>query len=304
MINYEHDPVLKEEILQWINPKTKGRYLDGTIGLGGHTLALLEATKGSIQVLGIDKDRKSLAWAERRIIEAGYKEQVNFAHCAFSRFPKVFNEMGWDFVDGVLLDLGLSSFQLQDLDRGFSFLRDAPLDMRMDIEGGQEPVRNLVNYASWARLKYIIRRYGEDPLAGRIANMIIKERAKKKITTTSELAEIVYKAYPPAKRFKAKNHPATRTFMALRIAVNYELQELEDFLKNVPAYLRSGARIAVISFHSLEDRIVKQAFRVGAKDCLCARLRILTKKPIVPSAEEIKRNIRSRSAKLRVAEAM
>ena len=297
-------------------PKPGGRYLDGTAGLGGHTAGILQAAGGGARVIGMDRDGESLEQARERLRACGFESAVHLFHAPFSRFPEALREVGWDGLDGALLDLGVSSAQLREAERGFSFMFDGPLDMRMDREAGGQNAADLVNSASRERLKRIIRELGEEPLAGRIAEAILRQRQKRAITTTSELASTVARAYPPQRRRRARNHPATRTFQALRIAVNAELEELEAFLGKLPDYLRSGGRVAVISFHSLEDRAVKRSLRRLSSECTCPpgreacdcgmarRLRILTKKPIVPGKAEIERNVRSRSAKLRAAEAL
>lgn len=307
----EHVTVMADEALEYLAPKAKGRYLDGTVGLGGHSLRILQAAP-DVELLGLDRDERALALAADRL--AGFGDQVHLHCLPFSRFEEALNEAGWDKVDGALLDLGISSFQLDDPERGFSFALDGPLDMRMGLTGGDAPASRLVNKGSVDRLKRIIWQYGEEPLAGRIARAIVEARRDKAIETTLELAEIVERAYPAARRAKARNHPATRTFMALRIAVNSELEELKDFLDRIPERLNEGGRVAVISFHSLEDRAVKRAFRDKAQGCVCPRttpqcvcgrkavLKVLTKKPLGPGDEETQRNVRARSAKLRAAE--
>jgi len=217
-------------------------------------------------------------------------------------------------VDAALADLGVSSPQLDEAPRGFSFLADGPLDMRMGQADGGEPAANLVNNWGFERLRDLIRELGEEPQAGRIARAIVNEREKKPFESTVELARIVERAYPPKWRATARNHPATRTFQALRMAVNQELEELKDFLDRIVDHLNPGGRVAVISFHSLEDRLVKTAFRREASGCLCPprqpyctcghvpRVRILTKKPLGPSEAEAAANPRARSAKLRAVE--
>jgi 16S rRNA (cytosine1402-N4)-methyltransferase len=239
---------------------------------------------------------------------------VRFEHLPFSRFEDALDEAGWDEADGVVADLGVSSMQLDQSARGFSFLSDGPLDMRMDPDAGLEPASRLVNRASAERLKQILREYGEEPMCGRIARAIVNARAEAPIETTARLAGIVERAYPAKWRRTARTHPATRTFQALRIAVNDELGELSEFLARIPSRLKPGGRVAIISFHSLEDRMVKRAFRDMARDCVCPprtpvcvcgakrMLTVLTKKPITPSPEEQTANSRARSAKLRVAE--
>jgi 16S rRNA (cytosine1402-N4)-methyltransferase len=273
---------------------------------------MLEAAGGEAWVLGLDRDREALSEAGRRL--GPYGDRVRLVRTCFSRFPAALAEAGWEKVDAALLDAGMSSLQLDDPERGFGFLTDGPLDMRMGIEDGGESAEGLVNRASFARLRELIREYGEDPQAGRIARAIVAAREEAAITTTKRLAEVVAQAYPAKWRATARQHPATRTFQALRMAVNEELRELEEFLRFIPDYLAPGGRVAVISFHSLEDRLVKRAFRHEATDCLCpreqivcvcghrARFRILTKKPVMAGEEEVAANSRARSAKLRVAE--
>ncbi len=312
----EHLPVMPGEVVEWLGLQPGDRLVDGTLGLGGHTLALLQALAGELQVLALDRDREVLDMARARIEAAGYDRQVVFAHSRFSRLPDIMAEIGWPAVNGVLLDLGVSSLQLDQGQRGFSFLEDGPLDMRMNPDEGEQSARDLVNTASQERLKRIIRDYGEEPMAGRIASRIVRVREKGKIRTTQELAGLVAGAYPPKRRAKSRNHPATKTFQALRMAVNQELEELNHVLQRIPEILMPGGRVVVIAFHSLEDRLVKHTFKREASTCICPpyqdlctcehspRLRVLTKKPIRPSPEEVQANPRSRSAKLRAAETL
>ncbi|HML52598.1 MAG TPA: 16S rRNA (cytosine(1402)-N(4))-methyltransferase RsmH [Solidesulfovibrio magneticus] len=307
-----HKPVLLREVIELLGIRPGMKILDATVGLGGHSRGMLEAAGGEGQVLGLDRDREALSEAGRRL--APYGDRVRLVRTRSSRFPAVLAEAGWEKVDAALLDAGMSSLQLDDPERGFGFLNDGPLDMRMGAEDGGETAEGLVNLASYARLCEIIREYGEDPQAGRIARAIVNAREKEAITTTARLAELVWQAYPAKWRATARQHPATRTFQALRMAVNEELAELEAFLKAIPDHLAPGGRVAVISFHSLEDRLVKRAFRAEATGCICpreqvvcvcghrARLRILTKKPVMAGEEEVRDNSRARSAKLRVAE--
>lgn len=307
----QHVSVLVRQVLHWIAPRPGGRYLDGTLGLGGHSKALLDAVDGQAELLCLDRDPFALDLAQERL--APYEGAAVFELLPFSRFPEAMDELGWQGLDGAMLDLGVSSMQLDDGQRGFSFLADGPLDMRMSAKGPEAPASRLVNTAGVEELKQIIARYGEEPQAGRIARHIVQARAKAPIETTKQLAEVVERAYPPAWRAKARNHPATRTFQALRIAVNNELQELETFLQDIPERLNPGARVAIISFHSLEDRIVKNVFRDESKNCRCPRhvlqcqcqgprLRLCFKKPLTPEEDEMQANSRARSAKLRVAE--
>ncbi len=308
----DHIPVMLEEVMHWIAPKPGGFYMDATLGLAGHAARLMEITGGQARLLGLDRDEQALAKAGARL--APYGENVRLAHTSFRHFPQALREAGWDKLDGVIADLGVSSLQLDSPERGFSFLHDGPLDMRMDPGSGGEPASSIVNGASFERLRQLLWDYGEEPMAGRIARAIIAARENARIESTLELARIVAAAYPAKRRALARNHPATKTFQALRLEVNQELREVEIFLERVVDYLRPGARIAVISFHSLEDRIVKRAFRKESSACLCPReypvcqcghtqkLKLPFRKPLIPGEEEMRSNSRSRSAKLRVAE--
>lgn len=307
-----HIPVMLDEIVGYLAPRSGGRYLDGTLGLAGHSLGLLRASEGRAQLLCLDRDEQALALARERLKE--FPGQVTSYHLPFSEFESALDEAGWDSLDGAVLDLGVSSLQLDEAERGFSFNADGPLDMRMDATSGMDSARVLVNREHYEELRRIIRDLGDEPLGGKIARAIIRAREEAEITTTSRLAEIVSRAYPPDRRRQARNHPATRTFMALRMAVNHEVEELQTFLERIVRYLKPGARVAVISFHSAEDREVKESFRYWAKGCRCPLtqayctcdrvpvLKVLTKKPQLPTQLEIDRNPRSRSAKLRVAE--
>lgn len=307
-----HAPVLVREVCDLLNLRPGMRVLDATLGLGGHSLAMLARTGGDVEILGLDRDESAIRRATENL--SGYPGKVTARQMRFSQFPQALDELGWDGVDAALADVGVSSPQLDEAERGFSFVADGPLDMRMSVADGSEPAANIVNKWNFERLRDLIREYGEEPQAGRIARAIEAERAKKPIETTLELAKLVERAYPPKWRANARNHPATRTFQALRMAVNHELDELKDFLDRIVDSLHPGGRVAVISFHSLEDRLVKQAFRREASSCLCPprqplctcghapRLRILTKKPLMASPEEAAANPRARSAKLRVAE--
>jgi len=308
----DHIPVMLEEVMHWIAPNPGGFYMDATLGLGGHAARLMESTNGQARLLGLDRDEQALAKAGERL--AQYGENVQLAHTSFQHFSRALREVGWDKLDGVIADLGVSSLQLDNPERGFSFLQDGPLDMRMDPGSGGEPASALVNGASFERLRQLLWDYGEEPMAGRIAGAIVKIRETARIESTLELARIVAAAYPAKRRALSRNHPATKTFQALRLEVNQELREVEFFLERIVDYLRPGARIAVISFHSLEDRIVKRAFRKESSACLCPReypvcqcghtqkLRLPFRKPLIPTEDEMRANSRSRSAKLRVAE--
>ena len=307
-----HVPVLLKETLDLLRVAPGDRVLDATVGLGGHSEAILESVGGEADLIGLDRDEAALELAEKRLARFG--SRVRLAQSRYSRFAEVLEELGVEGVDAAVLDAGVSSLQLDDPARGFSFLADGDLDMRMGgATEGEAPAATLLNKASFERLREIIRDYGEDPQAGRIARAIVAAREKRPITRTLELAAIVEAAYPARWRATARQHPATRTFQAIRMAVNAELVELEAFLERIPEYLRPGGRVAVIAFQSLEDRLVKRAFRREATGCVCPReqmvcvcghrprLRILTKKPVVPGEAEVAENPRSRSAKLRAA---
>ena len=306
-----HTTVLLQEVIDWLRPRPGGRYMDGTLGMGGHSLALIRAAGEGAELAGLDRDEEALRLARVRLEEFG--ERVHLFHLPFSRFGEALDELGWEQLDGAVLDLGVSSLQLDEAERGFSFIHDGPLDMRMNHASGPSAA-DLVNTLKHGDLARIIRTMGEDPLAGKIASAILKARDKEAITRTLQLAEIVRLAYPPKMRHTARNHPATRTFQGLRMAVNRETEELNCYLETIVKRLKPGARLAIISFHSLEDRAVKLAFRDAAKGCKCPphqlhctcggvpELSVLTKKPQLPTEAEMAANPRSRSAKLRVAE--
>lgn len=307
-----HTSVLLNEVIEWLAPREGGLYLDGTLGMAGHSSAILAAAGKNAQLAGLDRDEQALELAGTRLEPFG--DRAHRFHLAFSRFEAALDELGWDTVDGVVLDLGVSSLHLDRAERGFSFIKDGPLDMRMDPAGGMPPASSIVNKASYSDLNRILKLYGEEPLASRITKAILAAREQEKITTTLQLAAIVEKAYPAKRKALSRTHPATKTFQGLRIAVNSELEELQNFLRQIPERLSPGGRVAIISFHSLEDRIVKKAFKAESQQCDCPpmqpvctcgkvkRLNVLTRKPVLPTEEEMKVNPRSRSAKLRVAE--
>lgn len=322
--NATHVSVLLREVLEALVTHPGGRYLDGTLGLAGHSSALLEKAGETAELCGLDRDPQALTRAEERL--APYGKRCHLFALEYASFEEALDTLGWNQVDGALLDLGVSSLQLDVAERGFSLHEDGPLDMRMDmgeaLMNGRrrealphtESARTFVNRADFPTLKRVIEEYGEDPQAGRIARAIVDARATSPIETTRQLAEIVWHAYPPKWRATARNHPATRTFQAIRMVVNDELGQLEHFLDRILSRLAPGGRLAIISFHSLEDRIVKQRFKLWSSDCICpphlprcvcghrAEVRVLTRKPILPSQEELTLNPRSGSAKLRVAE--
>jgi len=285
-----HKPVMLQEVLHWLAPRPGAVLVDGTLGGGGHARALAEQVGPRGLVIGIDRDPQAVQAAEQNL--AGLP--LVAVHGNFCDLPEILGQLQTAAVDGVLLDLGVSSDQLADPQRGFSFGCDGPLDMRFDPLCG-EPAYRLVNKLSAQRLAELIHRYGEERYSRQIAQAIIEQRRRKPIQTARELAELVRRAVP-WKRGRQRIDPATRTFQALRIAVNDELRSLQIALKRIPQCLRPQGRFVVISFHSLEDREVKQAFRGDH------RLKVLTAGPITPSQEEIELNPRARSAKLRAAE--
>lgn len=307
-----HVPVLLDEVLEALHPVAHGRYLDGTLGMGGHAAAVLARAGEGAELCGLDRDPEALELARARL--APFGACAHLFHSVYSEFAVALDELGWDAVDGVLLDIGVSSLQIDKAERGFSFHQDGPLDMRMDPESDDTPVSRLVNRAKVETLKDLIARYGEDPQAGRIARAIVEARDRKPFETTSELALVVERAYPAAWRAKSRNHPATRTFQALRMAVNDEIGQLERFMDAILPRVKPGGRLAVITFHSLEDRVVKHRMKAWAEGCRCPKylpvcvcghtpeVRLLTPKPLTALATELAANPRAGSAKLRVVE--
>ncbi|KAB0665394.1 16S rRNA (cytosine(1402)-N(4))-methyltransferase RsmH [Oryzomonas japonica] len=311
MTSFHHLSVMPDEVIALLQPRPGGIYLDGTLGGGGHTALIAELCgPGNGMVIGIDQDQEALEAAGRRLAEFG--PAVRLVHGNFAELDRHLDAMGIAALDGFILDLGVSSHQLDSGARGFSFQQDAPLDMRMDA-GGAETAADLVNELPEQELERIIRDYGEERWAKRIAAFIVKARGEQAILTTLQLTDIIKGAIPKAK-WEERIHPATRTFQALRIAVNRELESLEQGLRAALDRLKPGGRAAVISFHSLEDRIVKHIFREYATGCTCPRqfpvcvcgqkprVRVLTSRPVTASEAEITRNPRARSAKLRGAE--
>jgi 16S rRNA (cytosine1402-N4)-methyltransferase len=287
-----HVPVMLEQVVSWLDPRPGAVVVDGTVGGGGHTRALAKRLGPAGLVIALDRDPAAIAAAARNLADL----PVKLVQANFCDLPEVLEQLDVPVVDGVLLDLGVSSDQLADEQRGFSFSATGRLDLRFDPLSG-EPARRLVNRLSVERLAELIHRYGEERYSRRIARAIVERRRQKPIETAGELAELVRRCVPPTPGGR-RIDPATRTFQALRIAVNDELKSLETALRRIPECLRPRARLAVISFHSLEDRHAKEAFRDDQ------RLRVLTSKPVRPDMEEVNRNPRARSAKLRVAERM
>jgi 16S rRNA (cytosine1402-N4)-methyltransferase len=286
--------VLLDEVLEWLRPRPGGRYVDGTLGNGGHSSAILERSGPDGRLLGLDADPAAIDVARERLGPFGHR--ATLVNASFRDVASVVGENDFGPVDGILMDLGLSSRQLDAGGRGFSFRHDEPLDMRFDPNHG-ESAAELLSRAAESEIADILYQFGEEHRSRRVARAIVRERERAPIDTTARLLAVVESALGP-KRGRA--HPATRSFQALRIAVNDELGALEDALPAAASVLAPGGRLAVISFHSLEDRRVKQFFRAGGSDL--APLAELTRKPIVPSEAEAERNPRARSAKLRVAE--
>ena len=299
-----HLPVLYNEIIHALRPYSPGRYVDGTVGAGGHARGILEACAPDGQLLGLDLDPQALALARETL--APFGPRVHLAQASYTSIPQQLSRLGWDAVDGILLDLGLSSMQLDTPERGFSFQHDAPLDMRFSPLN-PTTAATLVNTMDEEELADLLYRYGEEPNGRRIARAIVKARP---LQSTRQLSEAVASVSPRTGRV----HPATRTFQALRIAVNEELASVAEALPRAVAALRSGGRLAVISFHSLEDRIVKDFFREQSRDLVNppfepiyeqerkAVVKEVNRKPILPSETEIADNPRARSAKLRMVE--
>ncbi|MBI4477789.1 MAG: 16S rRNA (cytosine(1402)-N(4))-methyltransferase RsmH [Acidobacteria bacterium] len=286
-----HVPVMTAEVLTLLRPERGGFFVDCTAGLGGHMRALLQA--GADRQLGIDRDAEALAMARERL--APWGDRVEFVHADYRDIAGVLEARGIREIDGALADLGVSSLQLES-ERGFSFQRDEPLDMRMD-RGAKLTAAEAVNTLSERELADVIYRYGEERHSRRVARRIVEARARRPVRTTFELAAIVRRAVP---RGRQRIDPATRTFQALRIWVNRELDHLDRFLRDVAERLKAGGRMVVISFHSLEDRVVKQTFRALERGPVA--MRILTKKPLRPQGAEVSANPRARSARLRAAE--
>ena len=309
-IKFSHVSVLLRECIEQLNIKPDGSYVDCTAGGGGHSLEIVKRLTDGGRLIAIDRDEDALRAAGARL--AGYADRVTFVHSNYAALQSVLADLGISQVDGVLADLGVSSYQLDTAERGFSYMQDAPLDMRMDRE---QPLRayDVVNTYSEEELRRILFDYGEEKFARNIAANIVKKRNERPIETTLELAELVKSSMPKAAR-EGGHHPAKRTFQAIRIEVNSELSSIPPALDAAVHALRPEGRIAVITFHSLEDRLVKQKFAALASGCTCPRefpvcvcgkkpvVRIITKKPVTAGDDELEVNPRSRSAKLRVAE--
>jgi len=306
-VDFKHIPVLAQQVLDALQPHSGGIYIDGTVGGGGHSAMILEAGAPDAFLLGIDRDAEARAAAAARL--APFSGRFYLAAGNYSDMDKLAAEQGISAVDGILLDIGVSSHQLDAAERGFSYMQDAPLDMRMDQSQGRTAA-DLINEASAEELTDILYRYGEEKWSARIVQFILDARSKQAITSTGELVEIIKKAIPKGAREKDQ-HPAKRSFQALRIAINDELGALERGLDAAISLLKPGGVLGVITFHSLEDRIVKEAFRYHSRDCVCppglpvcqcghhADVKLLNRKPLTASPEELAANPRSRSANFR-----
>jgi 16S rRNA (cytosine1402-N4)-methyltransferase len=310
MMAFRHISVMPNEVIQYLAPRPSGIYVDGTLGGGGHSRLILEASAPSGRLIGFDQDDEALAAAKTVLAEFG--DRASFVRRNVAEISSALSGLGVDGIDGLLLDLGVSSHQLDSAERGFSFQQNAPLDMRMD-RSASLTAAELVNRVSEDELARIIKDYGEDRWARQIARRIIAAREESPIETTGRLADVVSRAIP-RKAWEERIHPATRTFQAIRIAVNNELGSLQRCLADTVPLLKCGGRIVVISFHSLEDRIVKHFFRDKATGCRCPKdlpvcacggkpvLKVLATRAVTATDSEISCNPRSRSAKLRVAE--
>ena len=309
-INFSHRSVLLDECIESLNIKPDGIYVDGTAGGGGHSLEIVKRLTNGGRLVAIDRDDAAIAAATERL--SGYLDRVTFVRNNFSSAADVCRELGIEKIDGILLDLGVSSYQLDTAERGFTHNTDAPLDMRMDRRGELDAY-TVVNTYSADELKRVIWEYGEERFAPKIAQAIVRRREQKPIETTGELVDVIKSAIPAAAR-EGGHHPAKRTFQAIRIEVNGELDAIEPAIRRAKDIMAEGGRIVIITFHSLEDRIVKQTYAEMASGCTCPRslpvcvcgkkpeVKVLTKKPILPSERELEENPRSRSAKLRVCE--
>lgn len=309
-MEFGHKPVLYEEIIEGLQIKPQGIYLDGTLGGGGHSSGIVSRlTEGGLLV-GIDQDADAIAAASDRL--APWNDRVRLVRDNYENAPRVLSELGITGVDGIVLDLGVSSWQLDQAERGFSYRYDGPLDMRMDQRQSLS-AREIVNGYPEEELRRILRDYGEERFAGKIAARIVAARREKPLQTTEELNRLIREAVP-AKMQAAGGHPSKRTFQAIRIECNHELEVLEHALDEMVALLNPGGRLCIITFHSLEDRIVKNAFRRNENPCICppdfpvcvcgrvSSGKVVTRKPILPGEEEREENPRSKSAKLRIFE--
>ena len=308
--NITHKSVLLKESVEYLRPIEDGVYIDATLGLGSHTRHLFESTNLNSRIIGFDVDEEAISIAKERL--ADYKDNIHFINKNFYEIDCVSSELNLTEVDGIIADLGMSSYQLEHSNRGFSFMRSEPLDMRMDAKL-QFTAYDLVNEMSLEELSNLFRDYGEESFSKKIAKSIIKSRQQKPLQTSKELAALISNSIP--RKFHPKRiHPATKTFQALRIAVNNELENLIIFIEKAVKLLKKGGRLVIISFHSLEDRIVKNSFKELQSSCICppdlpvcrcekeSSVKIITRSPVTPGEEEMIENPRARSSKMRVVE--
>ena len=308
-MEFVHKSIMLEEVIESLAIKPNGIYVDGTLGGAGHSSEIVKRLGEDGRLIGIDQDGEAIEAATKRL--KPYKDKVTIVRSNYAQMKEVLRDLGIPKVDGILLDLGVSSYQLDNAERGFTYREDVPLDMRMD-QRQTKTAKDIVNDYSEMELYHIIRDYGEDPFAKNIAKHIVKNRADKPIETTFELNEII-KAAVPAK-MRQNGHPSKQTFQAIRIECNQELEVLKKALDELIDLLHPGGRFCIITFHSLEDRIVKNAFRRNENPCTCppefpvcvcgkvSKGKVITRKPILPSEEELEVNSRSKSAKLRIFE--
>ncbi|MEI3227526.1 MAG: 16S rRNA (cytosine(1402)-N(4))-methyltransferase RsmH [Lachnospiraceae bacterium] len=311
-MEFKHRPVLLEETIESLKIRPDGIYVDGTLGGAGHASQVCKRLSEKGRFVGIDQDDCALQAAGERLKEFGKNVRIDCVKSNYCQMKSVLENLGIDKVDGILLDIGVSSYQLDNAERGFTYREDAPLDMRMD-QSSSFSAKDVVNQYDEMQLYRVIRDYGEEKFAKNIAKHIVAARQEKKIETTGELIEII-KASIPAKVRATGGHPAKRTFQAIRIEVNRELEVLQDSIDEMIDLLNDGGRLCIITFHSLEDRIVKNKFRENEDPCICpknfpvcvcgrkSRGKVITRKPIVPSEQEVQENKRSKSSKLRVFE--
>ncbi len=309
-MDYKHESVLLQECIEGLQINENGTYVDGTLGGAGHSMEIVKKLRGEGLLIGIDQDQQALENAKIKLHP--YEKHVQLVHNNFKNIHKVLEELGINEIDGMLLDLGVSSHQLDTVERGFSYMQNTDLDMRMDTSA-ELTAKTVVNQYSEEELHRIIKEYGEENWAKRIAKFIVEERKVREINRSEELVSIIKRAVPKKARDKGP-HPAKRTFQAIRIEVNNELGIIEDTIKSVLPYLKTTGRLAIITFHSLEDRIVKNTYKELAQSCICPKefpvctcdkrseIKIITRKPIIPTEEELEHNPRSRSAKLRIME--
>jgi len=307
-MEFVHIPVMAQEVMRFLKPEPGQRYLDGTLGGGGHTESILIESSPNGEVLGLDLDEEALAGARKRLERFGTR--MTMRQASFDTAGEILAQLGWDRLDEIVLGLAMSSHQVEAAERGFSFRSSGRLDMRMDRRQPLDAYK-IVNAFPAAELERILRDFGDEPQARRIASAIVSERKVKPLETTDELAKLIVRVKGGGRR---DHHPATQTFQALRIAVNQELHHLDRFLDNGYELLKPNGRMVIISFQSLEDRAVKSAFRKWSRDCICPprtlvchcgwsrKVRLLTKRPLTPAAAEVSANPRARSAKLRAVE--